>query len=101
MVVVITALDVLFIILGYIRGDVPPNILTLLITMNTAIYAGYYSTSCLENKWGCGYNEPNGNSNNYSNLINSYRDSRIPDNESNEEPGDFTTIDPKFNRGDE
>jgi cation transport regulator ChaB len=51
MVVVITVIDVFFMIPAYLRADaaIPDGVLALLMTMTGAVFGGYFGTSCVEN----------------------------------------------------
>ena len=48
MVIIITIIDVLFMIPAMARGDMPGGVQALLITMTGAVYGGYFGTSWAE-----------------------------------------------------
>jgi hypothetical protein len=48
MVLVVTAIDIIFLVPSMIRGDMPGGVLALLISMTGAVYGGYFGTSCAE-----------------------------------------------------
>jgi hypothetical protein len=48
MVIIITFINVSFMIPAMIRGDMPGGVQALLITMTGAVYGGYFGTSCVE-----------------------------------------------------
>ena len=48
MVLLITLIDVLFMIPAMMRGDMPGGVQALLITMTGAVFGGYFGTSWAE-----------------------------------------------------
>jgi hypothetical protein len=48
MVLVVTAIDVFFMIPAMAKGDLPSGVLALLMTMTGAVYGGYFGTSTIE-----------------------------------------------------
>jgi hypothetical protein len=48
MVLVVTVIDVFFMIPAMSRGDLPSGVLALLMTMTGAVYGGYFGTSTIE-----------------------------------------------------